>query len=353
MGPAYATGTPADRRPSIPCAPWASRTAGSSSAIACSCAATRSTTRTSGSCSGDGEALVIDTRSTHVQAREIVARPARADARPGDGRRRHARPLRPRLRQSRLPARDDLGPRALRDVHGADRRGAPAGDRARGTRPRGRPGRGRHRSARSDVRRRRDDRGRRARGRAPLPRPRPHRPRHRHLGPGDRTSCSPATCSRTAPSRSSATATRSTGRRPRPRSLPLVGDGVVVPGHGDHAGRAFAERQAASFTALAALARRVTAGELTLDAAVAAHPFDEQPPEHARGRSSGRSRSRGASSPSRPGRPSDRGPRRRRSRRARRRGCRGRPRWHGRRRRAVAGRSRGGPRCAAVARSAR
>ena len=49
----------------------------------------------------------------------------------------------------------------------------------------------------------------------------------------------------------------------------LVGDGVVVPGHGDHAGRAFADSQAASFAALAALARRVLAGELSLDDAVA------------------------------------------------------------------------------------
>jgi glyoxylase-like metal-dependent hydrolase (beta-lactamase superfamily II) len=49
----------------------------------------------------------------------------------------------------------------------------------------------------------------------------------------------------------------------------LAGDGVVVPGHGDHAGRAFAESQAASFAALAALARAVLAGELSLDDAVA------------------------------------------------------------------------------------
>lgn len=49
----------------------------------------------------------------------------------------------------------------------------------------------------------------------------------------------------------------------------LVGDGVVVPGHGDQAGRAFAESQAQSFAALASLARRVQAGELTPDEAVA------------------------------------------------------------------------------------
>ena len=52
---------------------------------------------------------MIDTRSTHVQAREILDRPARADHGSGDGRRRHARPLRPRLRQPRLPARHRSG----------------------------------------------------------------------------------------------------------------------------------------------------------------------------------------------------------------------------------------------------
>jgi glyoxylase-like metal-dependent hydrolase (beta-lactamase superfamily II) len=63
---------------------------------------------------------------------------------------------------------------------------------------------------------------------------------------------------------------------------PLVGDGIVVPGHGDHADRTLADRQASSFAALAALARRVHAGDLSLDEAVAAHPFGEYPPEDAR-----------------------------------------------------------------------
>ena len=48
-----------------------------------------------------------------------------------------------------------------------------------------------------------------------------------------------------------------------------VGDGVVVPGHGDHGGRAFADSQASSFAVLAALAKRVHAGDVTLDDAVA------------------------------------------------------------------------------------
>ena len=58
--------------------------------------------------------------------------------------------------------------------------------------------------------------------------------------------------------------------------------GVVVPGHGDHAGRAFAASQAASFAALVDLAHRVEDGVLTLDEAIARHPFPEQPPEDAR-----------------------------------------------------------------------
>jgi glyoxylase-like metal-dependent hydrolase (beta-lactamase superfamily II) len=61
-----------------------------------------------------------------------------------------------------------------------------------------------------------------------------------------------------------------------------AGQGVVVPGHGDHAGRAFADAQAASFQALVDAAGRIKTGELTLDEAVATHPFPEHPPEEAR-----------------------------------------------------------------------
>ena len=59
--------------------------------------------------------------------------------------------------------------------------------------------------------------------------------------------------------------------------------GVVVPGHGDHAGRAFADRQAASIAALATLGARVHTGDITLDDAVASHAFPEHPAEDARG----------------------------------------------------------------------
>ncbi len=63
--------------------------------------------------------------------------------------------------------------------------------------------------------------------------------------------------------------------------VPLV-DGVVVPGHGDHSDRAFAEAQSLAFARLAALAQRVASGALAFDEALAAHPFTEHPPEQAR-----------------------------------------------------------------------
>ena len=58
--------------------------------------------------------------------------------------------------------------------------------------------------------------------------------------------------------------------------------GVVVPGHGNHAGRAFADAQAASIAAVAALAARIHGGEIELDEALATHPFPEHPPGDAR-----------------------------------------------------------------------
>ncbi len=58
--------------------------------------------------------------------------------------------------------------------------------------------------------------------------------------------------------------------------------GVVVPGHGDHGGRALADASAASLAAVADLAGRVESGEVTLDEAIAEHPFPEHPPEDAR-----------------------------------------------------------------------
>jgi glyoxylase-like metal-dependent hydrolase (beta-lactamase superfamily II) len=65
------------------------------------------------------------------------------------------------------------------------------------------------------------------------------------------------------------------------RVAELVGV-VVVPGHGDHGGPGFADAQATAFLTLAELGRRVHRGELTLDEAVALTPFPEFPPEHVR-----------------------------------------------------------------------
>lgn len=64
-------------------------------------------------------------------------------------------------------------------------------------------------------------------------------------------------------------------------ALVAPGSGVIVPGHGDHAGRAFADAQASSFAALAQLAGRIHDGETSMEAAIAAHPFPDFPPEDA------------------------------------------------------------------------
>ena len=56
------------------------------------------------------------------------------------------------------------------------------------------------------------------------------------------------------------------------RILPLV-DGAVVPGHGKVGDRSFVEEQLADFRALAALANQVHAGELDVEAALADAPF--------------------------------------------------------------------------------
>ena len=56
--------------------------------------------------------------------------------------------------------------------------------------------------------------------------------------------------------------------------LAMTGPGtVVVPGHGDPAGRAFVEEQLAGFRAIATLATRVHAGGLDLEAAIGAAPY--------------------------------------------------------------------------------
>jgi glyoxylase-like metal-dependent hydrolase (beta-lactamase superfamily II) len=58
--------------------------------------------------------------------------------------------------------------------------------------------------------------------------------------------------------------------------------GVVVPGHGDQAGRQFAAEQATAIADIAFLARRVRDGELSLEEAVARSPFPDYPAEDVR-----------------------------------------------------------------------
>lgn len=55
--------------------------------------------------------------------------------------------------------------------------------------------------------------------------------------------------------------------------LPIVADGVVAPGHGDVAGRAFVEEQLADLRSIAALAWEVQGGGRSLDDAIAAAPY--------------------------------------------------------------------------------
>jgi glyoxylase-like metal-dependent hydrolase (beta-lactamase superfamily II) len=58
--------------------------------------------------------------------------------------------------------------------------------------------------------------------------------------------------------------------------------GIIVPGHGDHGGRAFATDQAASIAGIADLGRRIHRGELTPDAAIRETPFPAFPPDDIR-----------------------------------------------------------------------
>ena len=58
--------------------------------------------------------------------------------------------------------------------------------------------------------------------------------------------------------------------------------GVVVPGHGDLGDRRFVEDQATAIAAIAELGRRVDAGALTLDEAVARTPFSAFPRDDVR-----------------------------------------------------------------------
>jgi glyoxylase-like metal-dependent hydrolase (beta-lactamase superfamily II) len=58
----------------------------------------------------------------------------------------------------------------------------------------------------------------------------------------------------------------------------LVGDRtVVVPGHGDHAGLAFVQSSLEAFRSIASLASRIHAGELDVEAAIALSPYPPGP----------------------------------------------------------------------------
>ena len=290
----------------------------------------RSSTRTSGSCWAATTCMVIDTRSTHVQGARDPRRPARADDGAGDGRRRHARPLRPRLRQPRLPAGADLGSRAAasRSWSGPARRarrGSPTempGDRRR-------PRRGRHRPARPDVRRDRLSSTSATAGSSCGSSVAATPTTTSSSGSRTRASCSPATCSRTAPCRAFGDGYPLDWPETAFRVAELA-PGVVVPGHGDHGGAGVRRRAGrVAFIALAELARRVHTGDLTLDDAVAATPFPAYPAEDVRrpleralAAAPRRARLTRPLPTPRSGRSSGRGRPRRRSRRAPRRACR-------------------------------
>ena len=187
--------------------------------------------------------------------------PPRADPRSGDGRRRHALALRPRVRQQRLPAGLDLGPRP----HGRHPPGPRPGDDRASRR------RGSRRSPRTSAR------------------PRSTRPTGRSMiGRRSSSAIGSSSCSISAgrtPTRTSSITVPDAdvlfagdlveGQAPPSfgdsypldwpaaleRMLPLV-TGRVVPGHGDVGGRAFVEEQLDGFRELVDLARRVHAGDV-------------------------------------------------------------------------------------------
>ena len=65
-------------------------------------------------------------------------------------------------------------------------------------------------------------------------------------------------------------------------ALAALVSGIVVPGHGDHAGRTFAVEQATAIRSVADLARRVESGDLGLEDAIALTPYPAFPPEDIR-----------------------------------------------------------------------
>ena len=163
---------------------------------------------------GGDRTLVVDTRSTPAQAREVVA-----DAR-GLGIGRFDVVVNSHGHYDHVFGNHELRPAVIwghercatmiRLTGDRQRRRVCGGGAGAGRRPRG----GRAGPARPDVRGPRRHRPGRARRGAGVPGPRAHRQRHRHLRLRMRTSCVPGTCWRTERRRPSATGSRWTGRRP-------------------------------------------------------------------------------------------------------------------------------------------
>jgi glyoxylase-like metal-dependent hydrolase (beta-lactamase superfamily II) len=65
-------------------------------------------------------------------------------------------------------------------------------------------------------------------------------------------------------------------------ALAALVTGVVVPGHGDHGGRAFVFEQATAIRGVADLARRINDGEIEFEEAIALTPFPAFPTEDVR-----------------------------------------------------------------------
>ena len=214
---------------------------------------------------GEGACLVVDTRASERQGRELAEAVRTVTPAPVGGR-QHALPLRPHLRQRRVPARRRSG------ATGAARRRSPSsGERMRelgspdryreaGDEPRRRGDRGHpdRPAGRAGRRRRHPDR-RRPAGAAAPPRPRPHRQRPGRRSCRTRTCCWPATWSRRARRRSSANGFPLDWPATLDAMLELV-TGAVVPGHGAVVDRAYVRAQRDELARLAEIAVRAHRG---------------------------------------------------------------------------------------------
>ena len=162
---------------------------------------------------GGKDVLVVDTRATPAPCARGRDGPPRADPQPDLDRRRHPLALGSRVRQQRVPAGADLGPRPYRRAapRAAARRRRTElleeipelADDLRAVD---------HRPAGPHLHRSRHGHGRRSNGRARLPRPRPHGRRHLGVRAGREGPVRRRPDRERGDRRASATATRSTGR---------------------------------------------------------------------------------------------------------------------------------------------